>query len=153
MTNYEKIKNMSAEKMAEFLADEAYVIWESEQSIDDLGKLNATQLRTVKQFYYNYFYHELLRNEADAFVDNFSCVYKGKSILKELPIEECREIIHKALENNISEKPIRNKVIDTSTTGYKYKSHCPKCSSTVSQYTGNYCPNCGQALDWSEGEK
>lgn len=60
MTNYEKIKNMSVEEMAEFFANEAYVIWRAEQSIDVLGKLNATQLRAVKQHYYNYF-HELLR--------------------------------------------------------------------------------------------
>lgn len=35
-------------------------------------------------------------------------------------------------------------------TGYKYKGQCPKCSSIVSQYTGNYCPNCGKKIDWSE---
>lgn len=61
MTNYEKIKNMSVEDMAEFLADEAYAIWRSEQSLDYLTRLNATQLRAVKQSYYNYFHHELLR--------------------------------------------------------------------------------------------
>lgn len=61
MTNYEKIKNMSVEKMAEFLADEACAIWKSEQSLDFLTRLNATQLRAVKQSYYNYFHHELLR--------------------------------------------------------------------------------------------
>ena len=36
--------------------------------------------------------------EANALVDDFSFVYKGKSIPKEALIE-CREVIHKALES------------------------------------------------------
>lgn len=43
--------------------------------------------------------------EANALVDDFSFVYKGKSISKETLIE-CREIIHKALEKQIPKKPI-----------------------------------------------
>lgn len=89
--------------------------------------------------------------EANALVDDFSFVYKGKSISKEALIE-CREVIHKTLEKNIPEKPIEKEVVGASMTGYKYKGQCPKCSSTVLQYTGNYCPKCGQALDWSDFE-
>lgn len=62
MTSFERIKNMSIEEMAEFLADEACAIWKSEQSIEYLGKLNAIQLRAVKQSYYNFFHHELLQS-------------------------------------------------------------------------------------------
>lgn len=87
--------------------------------------------------------------EANALVDDFSFVYKGKSISKEVLIE-CREVIHKALEKQIPKKPLEKEVIGVSMTGYKYKGHCPKCSAAVSQYTGNYCPNCGQAIDWGE---
>lgn len=90
--------------------------------------------------------------EANALVDDFSFVYKGESISKEMLIE-CREVIHKALEKQIPKKPIEKEVIGASMTGYKYRGQCPKCSSTVSQYIGNYCHNCGQALDWSEAEE
>lgn len=41
--------------------------------------------------------------EANAFVDDFSFVYKGKSIPKEALIE-CREVIHKACEKQIPRK-------------------------------------------------
>lgn len=47
--------------------------------------------------------------EANALVDDFSFVYKGKSISKEALIE-CREIIHKALEKQIPKKPTAHKV-------------------------------------------
>ena len=58
-----------------------------------------------------------------------------------------------ALEKQIPKKPIEKELIGASATGYKYKGRCPKCSSTVSQYKGNYCHHCGQALDWSEVEE
>lgn len=87
--------------------------------------------------------------EANALVDDFSFVYKGKSISKEALIE-CREIIHKALEKEIPKKPFEKEVIGVSMSGYKYKGICPKCSITVSQFAGNYCHHCGQALDWSD---
>lgn len=90
--------------------------------------------------------------EANALVDDFSFVYKGKPISKEVLIE-CREVIHKALEKQIPKKPIEKEVIGVSVTGYKYKGQCPKCSSTVLQYTGDFCPKCGKALDWNEAEE
>lgn len=62
MTKYEKFKNMNIDEMVEFLANEAFIIWRSEQSIEVFRNLNATQIRSVKQHYYNYF-HELLRTE------------------------------------------------------------------------------------------
>lgn len=85
--------------------------------------------------------------EANALVDDFSFVYKGKSIPKEVLIE-CREVIHKAIEKQIPKKPNGKQIIGASITGYKYKGgQCPKCLSSVCH---NYCPSCGQALDWSE---
>lgn len=65
MTYFERSKNMSVEEMVEFLANEAFMIWKSEQPIEVFRKLNATQIRVVKQHYYNYF-HELLRREVEA---------------------------------------------------------------------------------------
>lgn len=55
-----------------------------------------------------------------------------------------------ALEKQIPKKPIGKEVIGVSMSGYKYKGQCPKCSLTVSQFLGNYCHHCGQALDWSD---
>lgn len=94
--------------------------------------------------------------EANALVDDFSFVYKGRSIPKEALIE-CREVIHKACEKQISKKPI----IDNRNTHYiDYKDYiCPCCKKRIitkidgdfiSGRKQNYCDNCGQALDWSE---
>jgi uncharacterized OB-fold protein len=68
-------------------------------------------------------------------------------------INEALNMVENAVEKQTSKKPIEKEIIGASATGYKYKGRCPKCSSTVSQYTGNYCPNCGQAIDWGEVEK
>lgn len=64
--------------------------------------------------------------------------------------EVARQTAIKALKKQIPKKPIGKQIIGASITGYKYKSgQCPECLSTVCH---NYCPNCGQALDWSENE-
>ena len=63
-------------------------------------------------------------------------------------INEALKTVENAVEKQIPKKPIGKEVIGVSMTGYKYKGgQCPKCMSTVS---GDYCPNCGQALDWRE---
>lgn len=64
--------------------------------------------------------------------------------------QEDLQTIKGALEKQIPKKPIEKEVIGVSMSGYKYKGQCPKCSLTVSQFLGNYCHHCGQALDWSE---
>lgn len=94
--------------------------------------------------------------EANALVDDFSFVYKGKSISKEALIE-CREVIHKALEKQIPKKPI----IDNRSFHYvDYKDYlCPCCKKRIiSKIDGDFiagrksycCDNCGQAIDWGE---
>lgn len=92
--------------------------------------------------------------EANALVDDFSFVYKGKSISKEALIE-CREIIHKALEKQIAIKPTAHKVdvpkikvgngfFGKGTTVYR----CPCCNELISKIC-DCCYNCGQAINWS----
>lgn len=86
--------------------------------------------------------------EANALVDDFSFVYKGKSISKETLIE-CREVIHKALEKQTPKKPKVN-----------YPAlFCPCCKSyMIARLDGyfivetkqKYCHECGQAIDWSD---
>lgn len=96
--------------------------------------------------------------EANALVDDFSFIYKGKSISKEALIE-CREIIHKALEKQIPKKPITETVNRGISVSGEYDIDfnylCPNCNTVVGDYeTGDafykFCPDCGQALDWSE---
>lgn len=32
---------------------------------------------------------------------------------------------------------------------YEFRFRCSRCNLEVTQMTDDYCPNCGQALDWS----
>lgn len=92
--------------------------------------------------------------EAKALVDDFSFVYKGKSISKEMLIE-CREVIHKALE-----KQIPKKLKDKEVSRFGLALLCPSCENQVAmiwesvlekgKYKQSYCDNCGQALDWED---
>jgi hypothetical protein len=94
--------------------------------------------------------------EANALVDDFSFVYKGKSISKEMLIE-CREVIHKALEKQIPKKPITETVNRGISVSGEYDIDfnylCPNCNTVVGDYeTGDvfykFCPNCGQVIDF-----
>lgn len=94
--------------------------------------------------------------EANALVDDFSFVYKGKSIPKEALIE-CREVIHEVLEKQIPEKPLEQKYGFCDLDGFCYsRLVCPECEQPIARYFNKreykpkYCHNCGQALDWSE---
>lgn len=86
--------------------------------------------------------------EANALVDDFSFVYKGKSISKEVLIE-CREVIHKALEKQI---PYKLYDFDLESCKGGCVPVCGKCNGIMDLAQGelNYCPNCGQKIDWSE---
>lgn len=92
--------------------------------------------------------------EANALVDDFSFVYKGKSIPKEALIE-CREVIHKACEKQIPRKV--DKIKECRQKDY----YCIVCGYHLGdemelKYAGfqpKFCPNCGQALDWSENSE
>jgi hypothetical protein len=60
MTNYEKIKNMSVEELAQFLTNKAFIIWKSEQSkVEALRGLNTTQIKAAKRCYFNNIYRLL----------------------------------------------------------------------------------------------
>lgn len=77
----------------------------------------------------------------------FKDEYQGKDEYMDMLLA-CKQ----ALDKQIPKKPLEQEVIGVSMTGYKYRGYCSRCALTVSQYRGNYCPNCGQALDWSEIE-
>ena len=44
------------------------------------------------------------------------------------------------------ETPI--KIVCKKSLGF-YRTHCPKCDIAIT-IASDYCPNCGQKLDWSE---
>lgn len=96
--------------------------------------------------------------EANALIDDFSFVYKGKSIPREALVE-CREVIHKALEKQIPKKPIAETVNRGISVSGEYDIDfnylCPNCNTVVGDYETNdvfyeFCPDCGQALERSE---
>lgn len=71
-------------------------------------------------------------------------------------IEELRQVIISALEKQISKKT-------KETEAYPHRLYCPECYFTLafnkdnldfikSNQMYNYCPACGQALDWSDTE-
>lgn len=91
--------------------------------------------------------------EANALVDDFSFVYKGKSISKEALIE-CREVIHKALEKQTPKKPITETVNRGISVSGEYDIDfnylCPSCGAVVGDCEIDdvfykFCPDCGQA--------
>lgn len=92
--------------------------------------------------------------KANALVDDFSFVYKGNSISKEMLIE-CREVIHKSLEKQM---PKKLKTIKVGQSGLVLL--CPNCENEMAmiyssiwqqgKYRQKYCENCGQALDWND---
>ena len=87
--------------------------------------------------------------EANALVDDFSFVYKGKSISIEMLIE-CREIIHKALEKQILKKPILDTIFPSGIKWWR----CPVCNKIIvgciAGRPQKYCDDCGQAFGWSD---
>lgn len=93
--------------------------------------------------------------EANALVDDFSFLYKGKSIPKEALIE-CREVIHKALEKQIPKKPTFYKVeLREKKAGCEIRTElerfysCPRCETLLNERY-DWCYACGQALDWND---
>ena len=95
--------------------------------------------------------------EANNMIDDISWFYGGESITTD-DIVECREICHKALEKQIPKKP------DYEADGYDENGNliydraiCPNCGNDDFEYDINnwgckFCPDCGQALDWSDTE-
>lgn len=67
----------------------------------------------------------------------------------EVPLyDEELEVVVEALEKQIAKKPRINRVSDD--TEYM---KCPQCRLTTVLYSDmrpDYCPKCGQKLDWNE---
>lgn len=70
------------------------------------------------------------------------------SICKHTDEKPCAvQMAREALEKQIPKKPISITISGIS----RYKSGVCKCGTAIAMVY-KYCPNCGQAIDWSEGE-
>lgn len=80
------------------------------------------------------------------------------AIMKLGKIEDIEEKIGTSLEEIATPKKVKKATReDYMNSGYKHC--CPNCGDMVGTITNNlnikqddYCPSCGQALDWSEEE-
>lgn len=54
-----------------------------------------------------------------------------------------------ALEYRVPKKP--NKIHDMNVNGHPYyESVCNDCGYVLDEFKDDFCPNCGQAIDWSD---
>lgn len=54
-----------------------------------------------------------------------------------------------ALEKQIPKKP--HKIHDVYENGYLYHVYvCDECGDVIYETQGEFCPNCGQAIDWDD---
>ena len=44
----------------------------------------------------------------------------------------------------------KTRYYENQSSGNDYKPFCSRCGSRVFDISDNYCPECGQALDWSD---
>ena len=65
------------------------------------------------------------------------------------PILEPIGIAISALEKQVPKKP--HKIHDVDENGYPYYAYvCDECGNVIDEYEDDFCPNCGQAIDWSD---
>lgn len=80
------------------------------------------------------------------------CIKQGV----EQAMKECELTIgmtlKEAVEKQISKKPVKTRIPKTSWTKAGIKYMCPCCRKYIHSET-DFCPNCGQALDWNEVQK
>ena len=57
----------------------------------------------------------------------------------------------KALEKHVPKKP--HKIHDMNVNGHPYyESVCNDCGYVLDEFKDDFCPNCGQAIDWEDYE-
>ena len=80
-------------------------------------------------------------------IDDITWKYNGNSITNEM-ICECRDKCREALDKQI---PHKLKPNNSQSKGGCIPV-CGKCNGIMDLEQGdlNYCPNCGQAIDWSD---
>lgn len=92
--------------------------------------------------------------EANNIIDDISWVYNGQTVTAEM-LNECRALCHEALGKQIPRKPERRTAVSYCDDDSVFFD-CPICGETIddeyemSNY--DFCPSCGQAIDWSDIE-
>ncbi len=83
----------------------------------------------------------------------------SKDIREQIPmLAPVYEVAVKALEKQIPKKPLLRMCGDCQKDCVdcdRYEDRCPNCNGGLYADSGKlyeYCPNCGQKLDWSEQE-
>jgi len=69
---------------------------------------------------------------------------------RNIETENAIETIEQALKRNEPMK-FKTKHVKVSIDDYRIDDFCPTCDKEL-YTTSNYCPNCGQRLDWSDEE-
>lgn len=82
----------------------------------------------------------IIKSIQDALTENKQAVVTGESV------GEYSELIIEALEKRMPKKPILDAAFPS---GIKWF-NCPECSHIQQIPECDFCPNCGQALDWSD---
>ena len=90
--------------------------------------------------------------EAKNLIDDITWKYNGNSITNEM-ICECRDKCREALDKQIPKKIICEvvEIQSEGMQGYIRYLKCPNCKWNIDkENTVDFCPNCGQAIDWSD---
>lgn len=85
------------------------------------------------------------------------------AMISNIPVKAV-ELVADALEKQIPKKPyIRKQYEMQGIPATWYSSHCPGCEREMGEWDehygfigchkGKFCPECGQAIDWKEGEE
>lgn len=59
------------------------------------------------------------------------------------------DVLKDAAQFRIKQAP-KTQYFENQSSGNGYKPFCPRCDSRVFEISDQYCPECGQALDWSD---
>ncbi len=91
---------------------------------------------------------DLLKNMSDSEKRRF----KSRLLKEQETLQECKKIFEKQISKELS---YEGDGYDDNGEMIYDTAFCPNCEKEFEVYYcehGNYCPNCGQALDWSDKE-
>lgn len=69
------------------------------------------------------------------------------------PLQELVDIYPEYLELKAKATPMKPNNYRKYSSDSDAWGKCPNCNKEVCDYAGKYCPNCSQALDWSENDE
>lgn len=86
--------------------------------------------------------------EAKKYLKNFVGDGSMKFVIGPMRTEALISAID-ALENQVPKKPYKS--YGMTVNGYPYyKCVCNDCEYALDEYKDDFCPNCGQAIDWED---